>query len=200
MNRPDTVTLRTAGRDKVGTDIEISIVNKSKIIGSIETVEVQTGNIMMEVHMKEVRLNSFIFLLLIPIISVLANSMPESWLEGPFNHDTTGDFFNDSNMVSNTLYYNNKSNYYTVWDDDTEQYVTYDKRTNTELETVVFNVPEDSGMTGRVRLINGWDNVASREVGARIVIADAKVVPTSHLDEEGMRIQAEHGCVGCHEI
>lgn len=151
--------------------------------------------------MKETRLNSLAILILIPVIAMISKLAPESWVEGPFNHNTSGDFFSDANMVPNTLYYNNDTDYYTVWDEVGNKYVTYDKNSNVELQTVVFNAPDKTRSSGRVRLIDGWDNVAYREKGGeRIVIAGAKVVPTSHLDEEGMRIQAQFGCAGCHDI
>jgi hypothetical protein len=158
----------------------------------------QTGSIAKEAHMKTVRLNSFVILLLIPIVAMLANKMPESWVEGPFNHNTTDDFFNDANMVANTLYHNNKTDYYTVWDEDAKKYITYNKNTNVELDTVVFNAPDNSGGSGRVRLINGWNNVAGRTEGPRVVMVNGKVAPSHQLDEEGMRIQEELGCAGCH--
>ena len=151
--------------------------------------------------MKETRLNSLAILVLIPIIIMMSKFTPDSWLEGPFNHNTSGDFFSDANMVPNTLYYNNSTDFYTVWDESANKYVTYDKNTNIELQTVVFNAPDRNTTNGKVRLIGGWNNVASRAKGGeRIVVAGAKVVPTSHLDEEGMRIQEQFGCAGCHEI
>lgn len=151
------------------------------------------------------RLNSVAFLLLIPIVAMLSEKLPDSWLDGPFNHDISGDFFDDKTIVPNTLYYNNNTNYYTIWDDDLQKYITYDRRGNFPLETVVFNAPELAPdgyeKSGKVRLIAGMSNVV-RGRGERggVIIEGTMAVPTSHLDEEGMRIQAEFGCAGCHDM
>lgn len=151
--------------------------------------------------MKEVRLNSLVILVLLPIVALLANNMPKSWTDGPFNHEINGDFNDEKNMIPNTLYHNNDTNYYTVWYDETQSYVTYDRRTNLAMDTVVFNAPEVTGKTDRKGVVYGWNNVVNKNKGGgRIVIADAKVAPTSHFDEEGMRIQEEYGCIGCHNI
>lgn len=155
-------------------------------------------NTEMGADMKTTRLNSVVFLLLIPIIAMLTEKMPDKWLDGPFNHDITGDFFDDRNMVSNTLYYNNNTEYYTIWDEDLKKYITFDRATNVALNTVVFNAPETRKSTGKVRLIAGWDNVIRGSGGGGVAIEGTMAVPTSHLDEDGMRIQAEQGCGGCH--
>lgn len=153
--------------------------------------------------MQTTRLNSVAFLLLIPLLTMLCEKMPDSWLDGPFNHNISGDFFDDKNVVPNTLYYNNNTNYYTIWDEDQEKYVTYDRRGNFPLQTVVFNAPELTPegyeQTGRVRLLAGYNNVVRGPGEPRgVVIAGTMAVPASHLDDEGMRIQAEQGCDGCH--
>ena len=155
--------------------------------------------------MKTTRLNSFIFLLLIPLFSMLTEKMPESWLEGPFNHDISGDFFDDKKAVGNTLYYDNNTKYYTAWDEDRKKYITYNKTTNNELTRVVFNAPEldanGEETSNRANLVAGWNNVVKEVDGPRgVVFEGAVAMPTSHLDEEGMRIQAEFGCAGCHSM
>lgn len=151
--------------------------------------------------MNECRLNSVAILVLIPLIIMASKYVPASWSEGPFNHNISGDFFNDANVVPNTMYFNNKTDYYTIWDDETNQYVTYSKESNTKLQTVVFNAPTQSDKALRVRVTGGWDNVVYREEGVgKVILAGASIAPSSHLDEEGLRIQAEYGCAGCHEI
>lgn len=151
--------------------------------------------------MKEVRLNSLVILILLPIIALFANNVPKSWTDGPLNHDVTNAFFDEKNMIPNTLYHNNATDYYTVWYDETQSYVTYDRRTNIAMDTVVFNVPEANGKIDRKGVVYGWNNVTNKNNGGgQVVIVDGKVAPTSHFDEEGMRIQEEYGCIGCHNV
>lgn len=150
--------------------------------------------------MTTIRLNTLATLLLIPLVSLFFKAMPDSATEGPFNHRTDGSFFSDADVVPNTLYFNNNTDYYTVWDDKLGKYITYDKRDNNQLEKVVFNAPESGKVSEKLRLIRGWDHVVKTTRGPRIVIADNKVMPTSHLDADGMRIQEQYGCAGCHEM
>ncbi|GAB6081571.1 hypothetical protein JCM30471_04850 [Desulfuromonas carbonis] len=154
--------------------------------------------------MTTIRLNSFAILLLIPLVSLFFKAMPDSINEGPFNHRTDGGFFSDGDVVPNTLYFNNNTDYYTIWDDKLEKYITYNKSDNYKLDKVVFNAPETGKVSDRLHLIKGWEYVVKTSDGLRnsprIVIANNKIMPTSHLDAEGMKIQEQYGCAGCHEM
>jgi hypothetical protein len=152
----------------------------------------------MEVTMKTIQLNSVAIALLVPLLILLGNNMPDSVAEGPFNHDLSQGFFSDEGMVSNTLYHNNKTDYVTVWDEAAGKYVTYDQNSGEALSKVVFNAEEhDSGKSGRT-MVAGWNGKVRG--GGKVVIVETKAVPTTHLDEEGMKIQAKYGCAGCHTM
>ena len=131
--------------------------------------------------MKTVQLNSVVIMALIPILIALANMVPEKWVDGPFNHKVdTSDFFNDADIVSNTLYANNDTGLVTYWDDDISTYRTYDQINNKHLDKVVFNV--DTG-----------DNR-----GHHFLVAGSRIVPLTQLDADGLKIQSEQGCISCH--
>ena len=138
--------------------------------------------------MKTIQLNSVAIARLVPLLILLGNNMPDSVAEGPFNHDLSQGFFNDEGRVSNTLYHNNKTDYVTAWDEAAGKYVTCDQSSGKALPKVVFNAADhDSGKSGRT-MVADWNG--KLRGGGTVVIVGTKAVPTTHLDEEGMKIQA----------
>ena len=149
--------------------------------------------------MKTIRLNSFVIALLIPAFMLLGNNLPEKYLEGPFNHDLSKGFFNDEGMVPNTLYHNNKTPFVTVWDEATQHYITYDQYSGEKQPAVVFNALEVEGAKAKKTLVAAYERKLGRG-GGRVAMLGNKVAPTTHLDAEGLKIQAEYGCQGCHTM
>lgn len=131
--------------------------------------------------MKTVQLNSLTIIALIPVLIAMINIVPEKWIDGPFNHKVDpGNFFNDADIVPNTMYANNGSGLVTYWDEDIENYRTWDQINNRHMDKVVFNIDSPG------------------EQGQHYLVAGNRIVPLTQLDNEELQIQSEQGCTACH--
>lgn len=107
--------------------------------------------------------------------------------DGPFNADGT--------MVPELLYANNGTDYVTFWDDEMNAYRTYDQKNNAFVSEPLYTV-KDARKADPTRSFNGSRNRARSQ---NYLVAGAVVVPLTHLDRDELAVQAEQGCVACHQ-